>query len=276
MKPLFISYSSKHRDLTRQLAAALEAQYGADSVWWDHELESWGDYEVQIRNALHDARAVVVIWSKAAGESDWVKSEAGRAHRAGKLVNVRPQDTVWADVPSPFDQHHMNALEDLPGILKSIQTVWEGKTQQPAAVPLHEIYFRHHGQPILDPKQESLPSGIGKLRPTELLQAKFEAAAYFDAAGARAALLDWCCDPSRPAAGRLIHGAGGLGKTRLLIDAASELRRQGWMAGFLNTASGASEGLLKERWQAIGQMVSHGGDRGLLIAIDYAEGRKTR
>ena len=164
MKPIFISYSSKHRDLTRQLAAALEAQYGAGSVWWDHELESWGDYEVQIRNALNEARVVVVIWTKAAGESDWVKSEAGRANRTGKLVNVRPQDTVWADVPSPYDQHHVNALEDIPGILKSIQTVWEGKPIR-TAVPLHEIYFRHHGQRLIDPKQQALPAGIGKSAP---------------------------------------------------------------------------------------------------------------
>jgi len=36
---IFISYSSKHRDLTRALAAAIDAQYGAGSVWWDHALE---------------------------------------------------------------------------------------------------------------------------------------------------------------------------------------------------------------------------------------------
>jgi TIR domain-containing protein len=84
---IFISYSSKHRDLTRTLAAAIEAQYGAGSVWWDHALESWGDYEIQIRNALNEAQAVVVIWTKEAGDSDWVKDEAGRANRDGKLVN---------------------------------------------------------------------------------------------------------------------------------------------------------------------------------------------
>ena len=44
----------------------------------------------QIRNALDEARAVVVIWTKAAGESDWVKSEAGRANRARKLAGRQP------------------------------------------------------------------------------------------------------------------------------------------------------------------------------------------
>jgi hypothetical protein len=53
---IFISYSSKHRDLTKTLAAVIEAQYGKGSVWWDHALESWGDYEIQVRNALNEVR----------------------------------------------------------------------------------------------------------------------------------------------------------------------------------------------------------------------------
>ena len=38
---IFIGYSSKHRELTRALPAAIEAQYGVGSVWWDQALESW-------------------------------------------------------------------------------------------------------------------------------------------------------------------------------------------------------------------------------------------
>jgi hypothetical protein len=56
MKPIFISYSSQHRDLTRALAGVIEAQYGAGSVWWDEELESRASYSEQIRAALEEAR----------------------------------------------------------------------------------------------------------------------------------------------------------------------------------------------------------------------------
>ncbi len=52
---IFISYSSKHRELTRELAAAIEAQYGAGSVWWDHALESRASYATQI-DKLHLSR----------------------------------------------------------------------------------------------------------------------------------------------------------------------------------------------------------------------------
>src|SRR5215475_3064679 len=72
----------RHRyrqELVPPCRPAVEAQYGPGSVWWDHALESWGEYEIQIRNALNEARAVVVIWAMTAGQSNWVKSEAGRA-----------------------------------------------------------------------------------------------------------------------------------------------------------------------------------------------------
>ena len=56
MNPIFISYSSKHRDLTRDLVEVLENQYGAGSVWWDHELESRASYSKQIKAALGACR----------------------------------------------------------------------------------------------------------------------------------------------------------------------------------------------------------------------------
>ena len=56
MHSIFISYSSKHRELTRELAAAIEAQYGEGSVWWDHALESRASYSDQIKAALEEQR----------------------------------------------------------------------------------------------------------------------------------------------------------------------------------------------------------------------------
>jgi hypothetical protein len=85
-KPIFISYSSKHRDLTAKLAAELEAVYGPGSVWWDQALESWGDYEVQIRNALNEARVVAVIWSKAAGQRRLCRTVPARLQRTASAM----------------------------------------------------------------------------------------------------------------------------------------------------------------------------------------------
>jgi hypothetical protein len=106
MKPIFID-STKQRELTRALAAAIEAQYGEGSVWWDHALESWGHYEIQIRNALHQARAVVVIWSKEAGESDW----AGTKHLV--LLLVSPEQPLFLT----FLPKNVRLLPELPQLL---------------------------------------------------------------------------------------------------------------------------------------------------------------
>lgn len=46
MGHVFISYSSRHRALTLDFTALLERD--GFPVWWDRELEAWGEYESQI------------------------------------------------------------------------------------------------------------------------------------------------------------------------------------------------------------------------------------
>ncbi len=112
MHEIFISYSSKHRPLTAELAAALEQQYGAGSVWWDTELEARAAYATQIRAALEQSRVVVVLWTAGAMVSDYVYAEAQRALESGKLVNVRPADMSFRDIPEPFNIHHIDDAEE--------------------------------------------------------------------------------------------------------------------------------------------------------------------
>jgi hypothetical protein len=48
---IFISYSTQHPELTRALAAAVEAQYGVGSVWWDQAGLRAGDRFSEITTA---------------------------------------------------------------------------------------------------------------------------------------------------------------------------------------------------------------------------------
>ncbi len=272
---IFISYSSKHRDLTRELAAAIEAQYGAGSVWWDHALEARGPYATQIRAALEAARVVVVIWSAGAQVSEYVYAEAVLAHAAHKLVNVRPADTPFAQIPEPFNIHHVEDLAATERILRAIAAVMAGRPLA-TTIPLHELYFRQHGHRLVDAKQSALPADVLDISPSQLLQARYERVDYLDGTGQRAALLDWALNHPRSAAGCLLHGPGGVGKTRLLIDVAAQLRREhGWMAGFVEPLpAGADDGQRRQRSQALRQLIELGEEPGLLLVLDYAEGRQ--
>lgn len=272
MALVFISYSSKHRDLTQPLAAAIEAQYGAGSVWWDHALESRGGFAPQIKAALEQARVVIVIWSTGATTSEWVYAEANYAKDARKLVNVRPPDVPYREIPLPFDSYHIDDLASTDRILTTVASVIRG-TPIPTRVPLAEIYWRHHGKRVLEEKQLPLPAEVRAIGPSELLQAKYAVVGYDDATGTRRNVLDWCLSGT-PSAGRLIHGNGGLGKTRLMIEVAAGLRQEhGWQAGFLERPP-EDEDVAHQRWLALEQLVTHAESRGLLIVMDYAEARQ--
>lgn len=274
MHDVFISYSSRHRELTRTLAAAIEQQYGHLSVWWDHALEARSSYATQIRAALEASRVVVVVWTADALVSDYVYAEAVRAHQAHKLVNVRPSDTDFSLIPEPFNIHHVEDVASTERILRAIASVMAGRPL-PTRVPLHELYWRQHGQRLLDTEQQALPADVLDISPSQLLQARYGQVAYVDATGQRAALLDWALRHPRRAAGRLLHGPGGIGKTRLLVEVAGMLRSQGWAAGFVKGPQPlASAATRTQRRQALEQIIARGEEPGLLLVLDYAEGRQ--
>jgi tetratricopeptide (TPR) repeat protein len=270
MPHVFISYSSKHRNLTEKLAKDFEAQ--GYTVWWDDAIDNRGPFQPQIRAALEEARVVVVIWAAGAMISDWVYAEASRAQEQGKLVNVRPADMSFRDIPEPFNIYHIDEAADEAGILATVAKVITG-TPIPTRVPLHELYWRQYGVRLIDEKQRKLECDPREISPSELLQAKYEVVPYFDVTGSKSDLLSWCTSKS-VTAGRLVIGPGGLGKTRLMIEVAAKLRQKGWMAGFLDRAHEQADATLRQRWQALDQLIAHGEDKGLLVILDYAEGRQ--
>ena len=84
MPDIFISYSSKNRPSAQRLAEALSAR--GWSVWWDREIHTGQVYHQMIEQALHDARAVVVLWTTDSVQSEWVKNEAAVAVERGVML----------------------------------------------------------------------------------------------------------------------------------------------------------------------------------------------
>jgi hypothetical protein len=115
---IFISYSKKDEADARLLAAFLEAH--GYSVWWDANLQGADKYRAIIPAELSNARAVVVIWTKNSVGSEWVQSEAGRAHNDRKLIPVRSGGVEYKDIPPPFEQLHTLALNNREQILAAV------------------------------------------------------------------------------------------------------------------------------------------------------------
>ncbi len=113
---LFISYSQKDMAVIKSLTAIL--QQNGWSVWFDQELKAGATFDRVIEQALSNARAVIVAWSRNSVNSDWVRAEAAFALESAKLFPVRLDD-----VPLPLRFIHVHTL-NLSG--------WDGGAGHPA------------------------------------------------------------------------------------------------------------------------------------------------
>jgi hypothetical protein len=86
MADVFLSYAQEDRTRARQLADALRER-GWD-VWWDAHVYVGTRFRAEIARQLQSAKCVVVLWSQASIESDWVIDEAEDGKTRGVLVQA--------------------------------------------------------------------------------------------------------------------------------------------------------------------------------------------
>lgn len=110
MPDIFLSYSRDDQVTARRFAEALERE--GFSVWWDEALNPGETFDKVTEQALRDARAVVVLWSRRSVDSRWVRSEATQADRYGKLVPVTIEP---CDRPILFELTHTADLSGWNG-----------------------------------------------------------------------------------------------------------------------------------------------------------------
>lgn len=99
MADIFLSYARPDESAAARIARELGK--AGISVWYDRELPAHRAYSDVIASELESASAVLVLWSRASTESQWVRSEANRARELGKLVQARINGIR---LPMPFDQ----------------------------------------------------------------------------------------------------------------------------------------------------------------------------
>ena len=115
MADVFLSYARPDAAAAERIARQLGK--AGWSVWYDRDLPAHRAYSDVIATELESASAVLVLWSRASADSEWVRSEANRARELHKLVQARVGD---GRLPMPFDQIQ---CADLTG--------WRGATTHP-------------------------------------------------------------------------------------------------------------------------------------------------
>ena len=110
MADVFLSYARASLTVASRIAAELRA--AGFAVWFDEHLPAHRAYSEVIEEQLDTAKAVLVLWSQAATQSQWVRSEANRARETGRLVQARLDG---ARLPMPFDQIHCVDLRNWSG-----------------------------------------------------------------------------------------------------------------------------------------------------------------
>lgn len=152
MADIFISYARSDRNTVENLAAALEAK--GYSVWWDRHIEGGAAFAKTIEAELDASKVVIVAWSEASLESDWVKDEAITARDQGKLVPISLDGVVS---PMGFKQYHAiefvgdnaNPLADLSRAIETKLGVESRSAEAGTAAPSTQSIFEKLSRPKL-------------------------------------------------------------------------------------------------------------------------------
>lgn len=105
MADIFLSYTKADRTRAQAVVGALEE--AGFSVWWDDRLTPLQTWDKLIEREIADAKAVLVLWTKASHQSDSVRSEATFGKENGKLVQARLEDCT---TPLTFILHQRAEL----------------------------------------------------------------------------------------------------------------------------------------------------------------------
>jgi len=114
MSDVFVSYARSDEAAAIKIAEALRSR--GYHVWRDDEIPGHGAFGKVIEENLTSAKAVLVIWSADAIQSDWVRAESDRARQAHTLIQLSIDGAL---PPLPFNQIQCTDLSGWNGDLNS-------------------------------------------------------------------------------------------------------------------------------------------------------------
>ena len=107
MADIFVSYAREDIERAARIGEFLAAR--GFSVWWDRELTAGDRFATVVQDALAQAKAVVVLWSKNSVDSHWVHAEASEALERNILI---PVILDAATPPLEFRKIHSLSFDD--------------------------------------------------------------------------------------------------------------------------------------------------------------------
>lgn len=105
MADVFVSYARGDQPLAEHIVQRLTDS--GFTVWWDSELLPHNRFANVIEKEIGAARAVLVIWSATAIQSQWVRAEAELAREQQKLIQAAGDRSP---IPLPFNQFQVADL----------------------------------------------------------------------------------------------------------------------------------------------------------------------
>lgn len=102
---VFVSYKREERRRVEELARALRG-IGLN-VWLDSRLQAGNSFDAEINRQVRSAKCVLVCWSRASVESEWVRAEASIGRERGVLV------ACFFEPCQPYPPFNLVHTEDL-------------------------------------------------------------------------------------------------------------------------------------------------------------------
>ena len=120
MADIFLSYASEDRARVAPLVELLEQE--GFSVWWDRRIGLGASFDREIEQALDSSLCVVVVWTVAAVNSDWVRAEAQEGLDREVLVPILLDDIA---VPLGFRRIQAANLINWRGTTEELVNVFD-------------------------------------------------------------------------------------------------------------------------------------------------------
>ena len=117
---LFISYSRKDIKPVQALVRRLRAE--GIAVEWDQDFIGGEDFRRLITKAIDGSRCVIVVWSPASVQSDYVIGEATRARQKSMLVPTYIEGLDFDDIPIDLSRLQAVPLEDWKRVRTSLMS----------------------------------------------------------------------------------------------------------------------------------------------------------